>query len=77
MDAASCQALPRYRKLQDFLVNYRESHQDVLDGIAEQAKKVFAFARQRELARDRAWSFVFFDQESLQVLDRATRDAMS
>lgn len=66
-----------YRKLQDFLVNYRESHQDALDGIAEQAKKVFAFARQRELARDRTWSFVFFDQESLQVLDHATRDAMN
>lgn len=66
-----------YRELQDFLVRYRGEHQEKLDGLAQRVDKAFALTRQRELARDRTWAFVFFDQESLEVLDRATRDAMS
>jgi len=65
-----------YHDLQSLLVEYRQTHGDELAGFASQAKRARALAKQYELAQDRTWSFVFFDQDALAALDRATRGAM-
>jgi len=65
-----------YRELQSLLDGYRQAHADELAGFALRAKRAQGLARQYELARDRTWSFVFFGQDALKALDRATRQAM-
>ncbi len=65
-----------YRQLQSVLDDFRHRHADELAGFAARAKRAQDLAHQHELARDRTWSFVFFDQDALAQLDRATRQAM-
>lgn len=66
-----------YRELQALLVLYRTENADAIGQFKHQADEALAMVSQRALAIDRTWAFVFFSQESLEVLDRATRDAMS
>ena len=65
-----------YRQLQSLLDDFRQHHADELAGFVSQANRARALARQYELAMDRTWSFVFFDQDALHALNRATRRAM-
>lgn len=66
-----------YRQLQELLVVFRKEHEREIAQIAQQANQAVELARQYELARDRTWAFVFFDQQSIDVLDHATRSMMS
>ncbi len=65
-----------YRELQMLLDDFRHHHADELAGFVSQAKRAQDLAQQYELAMDRTWSFVFFDQDAIAQLDRATRQAM-
>ncbi|PCI08048.1 hypothetical protein COB72_09010 [bacterium] len=66
-----------YRALQALLIEYRDAHRVEIKAFAERADQAMRLARQYELARDRTWAFVFFGNDALQSLDRATRAAMS
>ena len=66
-----------YRQLQALLREYRDEHNAKIRVFAERADHAIRLARQYELAKDRTWAFVFFGNDALQSLDRATRGAMS
>ncbi len=65
-----------YHQLQMLLTAYRDEHQGEIEVFSRQAQRAKTLARQHELARDRTWAFVFFGNDALQSLDRATRAAM-
>lgn len=65
-----------YRQLQSLLDDFRHQHADELAGFVSQANRAQDLAQQYELAMDRTWSFVFFDQDALAELNRATRRVM-
>lgn len=77
LDPKDAQREVLYRQLQALLREYRDEHQAEIKVFAERSDQAIRLARQYELARDRTWAFVFFGNEALQSLDRATRAAMS
>lgn len=62
-----------YQQLQSLLDGYRHQHRARLGELISRADRAEALSKQYELARDRTWAFVLFGQESLNMLDRATR----
>jgi len=66
-----------YRQLQQLLESYRDEHQTQIAAYGLRVERSIELAKQYELASDRTWAWVFFEQEALQRLDRATRAAMS
>ena len=76
LDPKDPQRAVLYGRLQGLLAAYRDEHHTEIESFVQRTEQAKARAGQHELARDRTWAFVFFGQEALEVLDRATREAM-
>lgn|GEM_PF-1343966 len=71
------QRLTLYRDLQSLLITYRLNHESELAEFESQALSAINLKDQYRIANDRTWAYVFFNNDELSSLDRATRALMS
>lgn len=62
---------PAYREMQEFLREYRGSHQRRLEALDADADALRRLAGQREVATDRTWPFALHDASALKALREA------
>ncbi len=65
-----------FRALHDLLDEYRRDERDRLAALRREAATLAGRLGEREIAQDRTWPFFLHQDESLDALDRAVRDAV-
>jgi hypothetical protein len=66
-----------YRELQSVLSTYRQEHATQLANFVSQSEQSIQLANQFRIANDRTWAYVFFENDEIASLDRATRALMN